>query len=140
MHARIIDVNTGSRQQKLHTLGVAALGRLMEGSTAKFFRLVDIDTGGSQQQLHTLGLAFKGSRVEGSPAILVRLIDIDTGSRQQQLHAFAVARIGRFHEGRLSILETKEPEIFMYRQIFYHKDKWLTREMEEFIRVAKMDL
>ena len=40
----------------------------------------------------------------------------------------------------LAILDVKEPEIYMYRQIFYHKDKWKTREMEEFIRVAKMDL
>ena len=43
-------------------------------------------------------------------------------------------------EGKLAILDVKEPEIYMYRQIFYHKDKWKTREMEEFIRVAKMDL
>lgn len=25
----------------------------------------------------------------------------------------------------------------MYRQLFYHKDKWRTREMEEFIRIAR---
>ena len=27
----------------------------------------------------------------------------------------------------------------MYRQIFYHKDKWKTREMDEFIRLAMME-
>jgi len=27
-------------------------------------------------------------------------------------------------------------EISMYRQIFYHKNKFKTREMEEFIRLA----
>ena len=43
-------------------------------------------------------------------------------------------------QGKLAILDVKEPEIYMYRQIFYHKDKWKTREMAEFIRVAKMDL
>ena len=43
-------------------------------------------------------------------------------------------------EGKLAIMDVKIPEISVYRQIFYHKDKWKTREMDEFIRVAKMDL
>lgn len=41
--------------------------------------------------------------------------------------------------GRISMLSVKDFNIVMYRQIFYHKDKWKTREMEEFIRLAKRD-
>ena len=28
--------------------------------------------------------------------------------------------------------------ISLYRQIFSHKEKWRTREMDEFVRVAKL--
>ena len=41
-------------------------------------------------------------------------------------------------EGRLAVLDVPDVKISMYRQIFYHKDKYKTREMEEFIRAAKM--
>ena len=54
------------------------------------------------------------------------------------LPRFAVEK--RVEEGQLAILDVAEPQISMYRQLFYHKDKWKTREMAEFIRVAKMDL
>lgn len=42
--------------------------------------------------------------------------------------------------GKISMLHVADFNIVMYRQIFYHKDKWKTREMEEFIRLAKSDL
>ena len=54
------------------------------------------------------------------------------------LPRFAVEK--RVARGELAILDVAEPQISMYRQLFYHKDKWKTREMAEFIRVAKMDL
>lgn len=38
--------------------------------------------------------------------------------------------------GRLSILQVEDLHFSMYRQIFSHKDKWRTREMDEFIRLA----
>lgn len=41
--------------------------------------------------------------------------------------------------GRISMLHVTDFNIVMYRQIFYHRDKWKTREMEEFIRLAKED-
>lgn len=41
--------------------------------------------------------------------------------------------------GRLQILTVPGLNITMYRQIFLHKDKWRTREMEEFIRLAIAD-
>ena len=38
--------------------------------------------------------------------------------------------------GRLCKLDVVDTDIVMYRQIFYHKSKFKTREMEQFIRLA----
>lgn len=43
-------------------------------------------------------------------------------------------------QGRLSVLDVTDLHVSMYRQIFYHKAKWKTREMDEFARLAAMDL
>ena len=48
---------------------------------------------------------------------------------------FAVEKF--IQNGDLTMLDIKEIEISMYRQIFYHKDKFCTREMKEFIRLVK---
>lgn len=40
-------------------------------------------------------------------------------------------------EGYLRILSVKKFSIHTWRQILYHKDKWVTREMAEFIRLAQ---
>lgn len=42
--------------------------------------------------------------------------------------------------GELAVLDVEDFHASMYRQIFYHKDKWVTKEMEEFIRLAKREL
>ena len=42
--------------------------------------------------------------------------------------------------GQLAVLDVTDFGVAMYRQIFYHKNKWKTREMGEFIRLAKLDL
>ena len=39
-------------------------------------------------------------------------------------------------KGRIALLHVEDVKISMYRQIFYHKNKFKTREMEEFIRLA----
>ncbi len=67
---------------------------------------------------------------------ILKMVELNNG--MSFLPRFAIEK--SVAEGRLSILDTSEPEIYMYRQIFYHKDKWKTPEMDEFIRVAKMDL
>ena len=41
--------------------------------------------------------------------------------------------------GRLTILNVKDIEITMYRQIFYHKNKFKTKEMDKFIEFALED-
>lgn len=43
-------------------------------------------------------------------------------------------------QGQLAVLDVEDFHAAMYRQIFYHKDKWKTKEMEEFIRLAKRDM
>lgn len=54
---------------------------------------------------------------------------------KNSLHNFAVEKY--IQNGDLAMLDIKEIEISMYRQIFYHKDKFCTREMKEFIRLVK---
>ncbi len=39
--------------------------------------------------------------------------------------------------GRLSILPIKDFHMRIWRQILFHKDKWVTREMEAFMRLAR---
>lgn len=46
---------------------------------------------------------------------------------------FAVEKYIR--SGRISMLDVTDIDISMYRQIFYHKNKYKTREMSEFIRL-----
>jgi len=67
---------------------------------------------------------------------ILKMVELNNG--MSFLPKFAVEK--SVAEGRLAILDVPETDIHMYRQIFYHKDKWKTREMEELIRVAKMDL
>ena len=50
------------------------------------------------------------------------------------LPLFAVQK--QIWEGTLAAVEVDDVEISMYRQIFYHKNKFRTREMEQFIIFA----
>ena len=43
-------------------------------------------------------------------------------------------------QGELAILDVPELKRTLYRQIFYHRNKWLSPEMEEFIRTAEYDI
>lgn len=43
-------------------------------------------------------------------------------------------------EGNLAVLDVKDFQVVMYRQLFYHRNKWKSPEMEEFIRLAGLDL
>ena len=40
---------------------------------------------------------------------------------------------------KLTLLDVKDIEITMYRQIFYHKNKFKTKEMEKFAEFALAD-
>lgn len=40
-------------------------------------------------------------------------------------------------EGKLAVLDVKDFHMQVWRQILYHKDKWVTREMEEFFPAGR---
>ena len=42
----------------------------------------------------------------------------------------------RVRKGRLIVVEVEQLQAVMYSQIFVHKEKWVTREMEEFVRLC----
>ena len=65
-------------------------------------------------------------------AFIIKMLEENDGV--SLLPYFAVQRY--VAEGRLTILDVTDVDIFMYRQIFYHKNKFKTREMETFIDLA----
>lgn len=42
----------------------------------------------------------------------------------------------RVRQGRLTVLEVEDLKAVMYGQVFSHKEKWTTREMDEFVRLC----
>lgn len=65
-------------------------------------------------------------------AFIIRMLELNQGL--SFLPYFAVVQDICKH--RITTLDIKDIHISMYRQIFYHKNKFRTREMEEFIRLA----
>lgn len=63
---------------------------------------------------------------------IIRMLELNQGL--SFLPYFAVEQ--DIYKHRIITLDVKDVHIFMYRQIFYHKNKFRTREMEEFIRLA----
>ena len=43
-------------------------------------------------------------------------------------------------DGSLRLLKVRDFEMQMYRQLFYHKDKWITEEMNNFIALSKLSM
>ena len=69
-----------------------------------------------------------------STEFLIKML-LDNGEGVSLLPYFTVAK--HIRSGELALLDVADLKIQMYRQIFYHKEKWVTGEMEEFIRLAK---
>ena len=65
-------------------------------------------------------------------AFIIRMLELNQGL--SFLPYFAVEQ--DIYKHRITTLDIKDIHISMYRQIFYHKNKFRTREMEEFIRLA----
>ena len=65
-------------------------------------------------------------------AFIIRMLELNQGL--SFLPYFAVEQ--DIYKHRIITLDVKDIRISMYRQIFYHKNKFRTREMEEFIRLA----
>lgn len=70
----------------------------------------------------------------GDTSLLICMLEIDRGV--SFLPWYAVENSVK--EGRLIRLSVEDCYISLYRQIFSHKEKWRTREMDEFVRVAKL--
>ena len=69
----------------------------------------------------------------GDTSLLIRML------RLTRCILSAVVRVeNSVKEGRLIRLSVEDCYISLYRQIFSHKEKWRTREMDEFVRVAKL--
>ena len=66
-------------------------------------------------------------------SFLIKMLEADRGV--SLLPWYAVEK--SVEEGRLALLEVADFHISLYRQIFSHKEKWNTREMEEFIRLVR---
>ena len=65
-------------------------------------------------------------------AFIINMLELNQGL--SFLPYFAVEQ--DIYKHRITTLDIKDIHISMYRQIFYHKNKFRTREMEEFIRLA----
>lgn len=65
-------------------------------------------------------------------AFIIRMLENSRGISLLPWYAVepSVAR------GRLIVLNVSDLRVTLYRQIFSHKEKWRTREMEEFVRIA----
>ena len=50
---------------------------------------------------------------------------------------FAVSKA--IQTGALTVLNVTNYQLSMYQQIFYHKSKWKTKEMDEFIHLAQLN-
>ena len=66
-----------------------------------------------------------------APEKLIQMMEQHNGL--SFLPYFAVEKYIR--SGRIAMLDVTDIDISMYRQIFYHKNKYKTREMSEFIRL-----
>ena len=42
----------------------------------------------------------------------------------------------KVRQGALTVVEVEDLQTAMYGQIFCHKEKWATREMQEFVRLC----
>lgn len=69
----------------------------------------------------------------GNTEFIIRMLKNNSGL--SLLPEFSVRN--EVENGELSILPVEDFHMRIWRQILYHKDKWVTREMEAFIALAK---
>ncbi|MCI5652754.1 MAG: LysR family transcriptional regulator [Lachnospiraceae bacterium] len=87
------------------------------------------------QFLESKDIILTPSLESSNTEFIIRMI-IENGGISY-LPYFAVEK--SIKSGELAILKVKDFQLSMYQQIFYHKSKWKTKEMEEFIRLAQMN-
>ena len=87
------------------------------------------------QFLESKDIVLTPSLESSNTEFIIRMI-IENGGISY-LPYFAVEK--SIKSGELAVLKVKDYQLSMYQQIFYHKSKWKTKEMEEFIRLAQMN-
>ena len=87
------------------------------------------------QFLESKDIILTPSLESSNTEFIIRMI-IENGGISS-LPYFAVEK--SIKSGELAVLKVKDFQLSMYQQIFYHKSKWKTKEMEEFIRLAQMN-
>ena len=60
---------------------------------------------------------------------------LKTGKGLSYLPLFVVEK--DIEEGKIAKLDVKDIDITMYRQVFYHANKYMTKEMEKFVEYCK---
>ena len=128
------------QQEKMVLVASASLGKALSGSTHKLVDLLDkpfylTERDANYRRLLDRRLAAVDRAItpvlESSYAsFLVRVLEQTEGI--SYLPWFLVEEPVRL--GKLTVVEVSDLNAVMYGQIFYHRDKWITREMEEFIR------
>ena len=83
--------------------------------------------------LAALGCSIEPFLEIGNTEFIIRLLKENHGL--SFLPRFAVEN--ELTAGTLSILPVEDFHMKIFRQLFYHRDKWVTREMEAFISLAK---
>ena len=69
----------------------------------------------------------------GSTEFIIHMLLKNTGI--SFLPEFTIRR--EVEQKRLTALKVRGFQMQTWRQIFYHKDKWVTKEMQEFLRLAR---
>ena len=128
------------QQEKMVLVASASLGKALSGSTHKLVDLLDkpfylTERDANYRRLLDRRLAAVDRAItpvlESSYAsFLVRVLEQTEGL--SYLPWFLVEEPVRL--GKLTVVEVSDLNAVMYGQIFYHREKWITREREEFVR------
>lgn len=85
-----------------------------------------------EQYLASINRSVKPFLEIGSTEFIIHMLLKNTGI--SFLPKFTVQR--ELQQKQLTALNIRSFQMQTWRQIFYHKDKWVTREMQEFLRLA----
>ena len=86
-----------------------------------------------EQYLASINRSVKPFLEIGSTEFIIHMLLKNTGI--SFLPKFTVQR--ELQQKQLTALNVRGFQMQTWRQIFYHKDKWVTREMQEFLRLAE---
>ena len=86
-----------------------------------------------EQYLASINRSVKPFLEIGSTEFIIHMLLKNTGI--SFLPEFTIRR--EVEQKRLTALKVRGFQMQTWRQIFYHKDKWVTKEMQEFLRLAR---